>query len=431
VVRPRKAKIPLPPHINAVTARGKEYYYFHPARGTSRSGKAIRISGEPVSADGTLNAAWWEAYRRMAGEGEPVTHSGTFLRLVESYQESPEWDALAPRTREEWARHFKYVVSSWGKLQVEGVEPRHVLALRDSRAKTPADANNLLRALSSLLAWSVPRGWRSDNPCREVRKLKGGEGYAPWPWDTIQHLRIEARRDLWYAAALALYSGQRQSDVLGMTWNDVKDGLIAVKQGKTKKHLWIPVHRDLATVLVEMPRRSVRILTNSRGRPWTADGFRVSWRVELMRPQMEDLRAKRLVFHGLRKSAVVMLLEAGATDAEVAAITGQSREMVAHYSRQVSQRKLAAAAILKWETAAPGVPSHSISAHTENESLQNTTPVLAKPNAANKTKREEDAESKGEIGAGEGNRTLDTQLGKRLERRYRRISLDGAGQISG
>jgi len=42
-------------------------------------------------------------------------------------------------------------------------------------------------------------------------------------------------------------------------------------------------------------------------------------------------------------------LEAGATDAEVSAITGQSREMVTHYSRQVNQRKLAAAAILKWE----------------------------------------------------------------------------------
>ena len=58
------------------------------------------------------------------------------------------------------------------------------------------------------------------------------------------------------------------------------------------------------------------------------------------------------MFHGLRKSAVVFLLEAGCTDAEVAAITGQSRQMIEHYSRQVNQKKLAARAILKWETAA-------------------------------------------------------------------------------
>ena len=81
------------------------------------------------------------------------------------------------------------------------------------------------------------------------------------------------------------------------------------------------------------------------------DGFKASWSNELNREVMKPLRAKRLVFHGLRKSAVVMLLEAGATDAEVSAVTGQSREMVEHYSKQVNQRKLAAAAILKWEAA--------------------------------------------------------------------------------
>jgi hypothetical protein len=44
-----------------------------------------------------------------------------------------------------------------------------------------------------------------------------------------------------------------------------------------------------------------------------------------------------------------MLLEAGCTDAEVSAITGQTREMVVHYARAVNQKRLAAAAILKWE----------------------------------------------------------------------------------
>jgi len=64
----------------------------------------------------------------------------------------------------------------------------------------------------------------------------------------------------------------------------------------------------------------------------------------------------------LRKSAVVMLLEAGCTDAEVSAITGQSRQMVEHYARQVNQKRLAAAAILKWERSAAG--------RTENERAQ-------------------------------------------------------------
>jgi hypothetical protein len=55
-----------------------------------------------------------------------------------------------------------------------------------------------------------------------------------------------------------------------------------------------------------------------------------------------------------RKPAVVFLLEAGCTDAEVSAITGQSRQMVEHYARQVNRKKLAAAAVLKWEAAGDG-----------------------------------------------------------------------------
>lgn len=65
----------------------------------------------------------------------------------------------------------------------------------------------------------------------------------------------------------------------------------------------------------------------------------------------KEARHAGLVFHGLRKSAVVMLLEAGCTEAEVAAITGQSLVMVAHYAKQVNQGRLAAAAILKWQNA--------------------------------------------------------------------------------
>lgn len=80
-------------------------------------------------------------------------------------------------------------------------------------------------------------------------------------------------------------------------------------------------------------------------------GFKTSWASELNRLEMMRLREKKRVFHGLRKSAVVFLLEAGCTDAEVSAITGQSRQMVEHYARQVNQRKLAAAAVLKWEMA--------------------------------------------------------------------------------
>jgi hypothetical protein len=103
--------------------------------------------------------------------------------------------------------------------------------------------------------------------------------------------------------------------------------------------------------VIDLRRHHQAILANTRGAPWTRNGFKASWSDELNRPIMAELRRRRLVFHGLRKSAVVFLLEAGCSDAETASITGQSRDMVEHYAKQVNQRRLAAAAILKWEAA--------------------------------------------------------------------------------
>jgi integrase len=121
-------------------------------------------------------------------------------------------------------------------------------------------------------------------------------------------------------------------------------GMLAVKQEKTGKRLQIPVHRDLRPILDTIPRR-LTILTSSEGRPWTKSGFKATWR----KHKPKAVLKLGLVFHGLRKAAVVMLLEAGCTDAEVAAITGQSRQMIEHYARQVNQEKLARSAILRWE----------------------------------------------------------------------------------
>lgn len=348
--RPRKARVKLPPHVHAVKARGKDYYYFQPYRGTAREGERVKLPGGPTSTDGTPNAEWWKAYRNCVGEPAQKAKSGSFTALIEAYKDSPEWKELAAATQRDYARYLHDIDRAWGRLQVAGVEPRHVLALRDAKAERPAAANFLIRTLSALISWGIPRGYRADNPCRHVRKLRIGEGYAPWTWDHIAHFRDHVSRpELWWAASLALYSGQRQHDDLAMLWSDCADGMMSVVQEKTGKKLRIVMHRDLRAIMTNIPRRATTILTNTKGLPWTSDGFRASWGKELARPQMTPLREAGLVFHGLRKSAVVFLLEAGCTDAEVSAITGQSRQMVEHYAREVNQKKLAASAVLKWE----------------------------------------------------------------------------------
>jgi integrase len=354
VARPRKASVKLPPHVHAVKARGKDYYYFQRFRGSEREEPRVKLPGMPLDRDGMPNAEWWRTYREISGEAQQGPKRGTFSAVILAYKASPEWSELSERTRSERARHLLKIETAWGELSVAGLEARHVLQLRDRHAGTPGEANNIVRSLASLLSWSIPRGWRTHNPCTKIRMLRIGEGYAPWSWEEIEQFRTNARADLWWAASVALYSGQRQADVLGMLWSDIQEGLLSVTQNKTGKKLWIPMHENLRTVLAEIPRVSVHVLTSSRGTPWTTYGFKSSWGDEMKREIFKNLHEKQLVFHGLRKSAVVFLLEAGCTDAEVSAITGQSRAMVVHYARQVNQKKLAAAAVLKWQAAQTG-----------------------------------------------------------------------------
>jgi hypothetical protein len=338
--------VELPRGVHAVVSGGRTYFYYHPGRGTPSAAKRQRLPDDPRLPD------FWSEYARLSGQvtEEPMVRIGTFDALIGDYKSSPEFLKKAPRTKKLNDGHFAIIADRWGSLLVKGVRPRHVLELRDSFSATPRKADQIVALLSVIIAWGIPREYAEANPCREIGKLSETDGWHPWQQEDIDYAKEHLRPHLWWAAALALYTGQRQSDVLQMDWSRISGDEIAVRQMKTGKFLWIPLHRELRQVLETLPRVSTRILTNSGGLPW-ASGFKASWQAAMNVKAFASFRQRRLVFHGLRKSAVVMLLEAGCTDAEVAAITGQSREMIAHYSLMVNQRKLARAAILKWEGA--------------------------------------------------------------------------------
>lgn len=164
MARPRKPRAVLPPHVHAVHSHGREYYYYQLFRNTSRQTKAVAIPGTPFATDGKPNEDWWSTYHQLAGTGDTATH-GTFSSLIAVFSASPEWNELSASTQQLWRPLLDRVEKNWGSLPVVGLEPRHVLALRDKYTKHPGVANNMIRALSAMLTWSIPRGWRTTNPC--------------------------------------------------------------------------------------------------------------------------------------------------------------------------------------------------------------------------------------------------------------------------
>jgi integrase len=224
--------------------------------------------------------------------------------------------------------------------------------------ETPEAANTVLKALASMINWSIPRGWRDDNPCDKVPFFPAGTPWAAWTWEEIEAWRDLAVPELRLALMLALYTGQRQSDLIRMTWSDVDDGAVQVVQEdgsegqkKTKKKVWVPIHKELKAELDRVERRSVRILAGKRGRPFTTESFKTAWQRQHDCIELVTGECHGLVLHGLRKSAVCFLLEAGCSEEEVEAITRQSREMIRHYALELKRKKMARRAISKWEEA--------------------------------------------------------------------------------
>ena len=214
MARPRKPTLVLPSYVHRVVSRGKEYFTYQRGKGTKHAGPRIKL---PHPSDPDFIAA----VCRAAGEPPPQPKPGTFEVLIKEYRASPEWRQLSDASRRDYGRYLDGIERTLRRFRVDALEPKHVLALRDARQDTPAAANNLVRVLSALISWSVPRGFRNDNPCEHIRKFKIGE-WPRWSWEAICHWRENAVPEMWCAAALALYTGQRQSDVLGMGWTSVE-----------------------------------------------------------------------------------------------------------------------------------------------------------------------------------------------------------------
>src|SRR5262249_24923687 len=85
VPRPRKPKVEQTPYVHPVRARGKDYYYYDPRRGTDGASGARHLPGCPQDLE------FWREYRRLHGDEELRGPPQTMGTLIDAYVESPEF----------------------------------------------------------------------------------------------------------------------------------------------------------------------------------------------------------------------------------------------------------------------------------------------------------------------------------------------------
>ena len=265
--------------------------------------------------------------------------------MVDAYFASPKLAELKPSTKREYVRYLREFQTELGEMHPDGLKPFHLARLRDNMAETPAKANSTLKAIGALYRWARETGWATQaNPASGLSKLEIGE-HQPWPQEALAAFPVALTGPLARCCAMGLATGQRLGDVLALHRRDLQGNGIWVTQQKTNKRLLIPLHSAVRDLVLAAPGP---ICPKSDGEPFTVDQFHAAWgraRAKLAK----DHPLQGVVFHGLRKNATVLLLEAGCSEAEVASITGMSLAMVVHYGKGARQQVLAREAMRKLE----------------------------------------------------------------------------------
>ncbi len=327
---------------------------------TSSSGRSYPL---PLPRGDGGPAAFWAAVDDA--EARDHTDDGqsrkTFDALIEAYQRHPAYGKLADLTKRDYDRHLKAISGMWGAEPVAELTAVDAQKAIDLRSATPSGARHFRAVLSKLLSFGAARGFCAADVARVTEKV---EPHKPWSDRALEAFFEHARPGLHLPVYAALYTGQRSVDVLPMVRPAPGANAIELVARKTGAEVFVPIHSEYREILTRTHIDHSALHLREDGHAWTRAAYWTAWQREITSKTskgapaqvsrekavaMKTLRDGAFVFHGLRKNAVNMPLEACNPEAEVSAIVRMSEQMVRHYSRDVNKRRLAINGMRKLE----------------------------------------------------------------------------------
>jgi integrase len=306
-----------------------------------RNGKRLgQIPGLPGSVE------FNEAYQNFLGaKPAPIAREqadGSFGKLVLDFYGS---SIFRNKTKESSRKLYRSILDKLAEqhghravslMTPEAIE-RIVNRVGEDR---PAMANLMRSVLRRLMKFAVKSKLIASNPAANLDPFKVGEIHT---WTDAELRQFERRWPLGtrerLAYALLLYTAQRGGDVVKMRRGDIADGQVRVIQEKTGADLWVPIHPELNRALRSYPAKGLTLIGDAAGRPIKRPALTAMMSAAIEAAGLPD----RCVPHGLRKAAMRLLAEAGATEKQIAAISGhKTLREVQRYTKAADQRRLAA-----------------------------------------------------------------------------------------
>lgn len=283
-------------HKVTIARKGKEpivYYYAWRGKG------APRINAKP----GTK--AFTQEFLRLTRDRQTDVTAGTIGSLIEDFRKSASFTGLSPATRRDYERQLGAIRLEYETFPIKAIEARGsrlmFLRWRDTMKDSPRSADMHIALLSRVFAWAKDKEIILRNPLERVERLhEGTRKDIIWSDEQIDTLLTKAAPHIANVAKIALWTMQRQADILTMPTLAFDGARVSIKQGKTGARVRVMAAPDIMPVLRKAKdANQTRVLVNSFGQNWTSSGFRASWRKEMAR-----LGIKGVTFHDLRGTAI-------------------------------------------------------------------------------------------------------------------------------
>lgn len=223
-------------------------------------------------------------------------------------------------------------------------EHRDRLAFVDAErkvARSPSTVVRYLAVLSHAFTMAVKEWeWLDDNPMRRVTKPKEPRGRVRFLSDEERAQLLQAAKTakcpyLYAVVVLALSTGMRHGEILGLRWGDVDlaKARLLLHETKNGERRSVPLtgHAYEQIELLSKVRRMdtdflfPNTVYGEKSRPYE---IRKSWNATVKRAELADFR-----FHDLRHSTASYLAMNGASLAEIAEVLGhKTLQMVKRYA---------------------------------------------------------------------------------------------------
>ncbi len=205
--------------------------------------------------------------------------------------------------------------------------------------RSPATVVRYMAALSSAFTEAVKEwGWLEDSPMRKVTKPTESDGRVRFLDDDerarlLAACQASSNKQLYLCVILALSTGMRQAELMGLKWQDVslKDGFIILHKTKNGTRRRVPLSGHGLELLREygkVRRLDTQLLFPSNIDPLKPLDLRTPWETTLKRAEIEDFH-----WHDLRHCTASYLAMNGASLAEIAEVLGhKTLAMVKRYA---------------------------------------------------------------------------------------------------